>query len=103
MTATPIPRTAAMTWFGDLDISSLTELPGGRKPIRTFVVSEDNASLMGEMFALIRKRIDAGERAYVVCPRIDADAKDADDAGGSGAGGVSGFRLENRRLVGRGF
>ena len=84
MTATPIPRTAAMTWFGDLDISSLTELPGGRKPIRTFVVPEDNASLMGEMFALIRKRIDAGERAYVVCPRIDADAKDADDAGGSG-------------------
>lgn len=80
MTATPIPRTAAMTWFGDLDISVLTELPGGRKPIRTFVVPEDNASLMGEMFALIRKRIDAGERAYVVCPRIDADAEDADGA-----------------------
>ena len=80
MTATPIPRTAAMTWFGDLDISSLTELPGGRKPIRTFVVPEDNASLMGEMFALIRKRIDAGDRAYVVCPRIDADAEDADGA-----------------------
>lgn len=80
MTATPIPRTAAMTWFGDLDISSLTELPGGRKPIRTFVVPEDNASLMGEMFALIRKRIDARERAYVVCPRIDADAEDADGA-----------------------
>ena len=80
MTATPIPRTAAMTWFGDLDISALTELPGGRKPIRTFVVPEDNASLMGEMFVLIRKRIDAGERAYVVCPRIDADAEDADDA-----------------------
>ena len=80
MTATPIPRTAAMTWFGDLDISALTELPGGRKPIRTFVVPEDNASLMGEMFALIRKRIDAGERAYVVCPRIDADAEDMDGA-----------------------
>lgn len=79
MTATPIPRTAAMTWFGDLDISSLTELPGGRKPIRTFVVPEDNASLMGEMFALIRKRIDAGELAYVVCPRIDDDSENADD------------------------
>ena len=84
MTATPIPRTAAMTWFGDLDISWLTELPGGRKPIRTFVVPEANGPLMAEMFGLIRKRIDAGERAYVVCPRIDADAKDADDAGGSG-------------------
>lgn len=80
MTATPIPRTAAMTWFGDLDISALTELPGGRKPIRTFVVPESNASLMSEMFALIRKRIDAGERAYVVCPRIDDDSENADDA-----------------------
>ena len=89
MTATPIPRTAAMTWFGDLDISSLTELPGVRKPIRTFVVPEDNASLMGEMFALIRKRIDAGERAYVVCPRIDADAEDADGALAASAASVS--------------
>lgn len=77
MTATPIPRTAAMTWFGDLDISWLTELPGGRKPIRTFVVPETDGRLMGSMFAHIRQRIDAGERAYVVCARID----ESDDAG----------------------
>ena len=77
MTATPIPRTAAMTWFGDLDISWLTELPGGRKPIRTFVVPEADGHLMGSMFAHIRQRIDAGERAYVVCARID----DADETG----------------------
>ena len=77
MTATPIPRTAAMTWFGDLDISWLTELPGGRKPIRTFVIPEADGHLMGSMFAHIRQRIDAGERAYVVCARID----DADEAG----------------------
>ena len=77
MTATPIPRTAAMTWFGDLDISWLTELPGGRKPIRTFVVPEADGPLMGSMFAHIRRRIDAGERAYVVCARID----DADETG----------------------
>lgn len=83
MTATPIPRTAAMTWFGDLDISWLTELPGGRKPIRTFVVPEENGSLMAEMFGLIRHRIDAGERAYVVCPRIDASSEDADTADGA--------------------
>ena len=83
MTATPIPRTAAMTWFGDLDISWLTELPGGRKPIRTFVVPEANGPLMAEMFGLIRKRIDAGERAYVVCPRIDASSEDADTADGA--------------------
>lgn len=83
MTATPIPRTAAMTWFGDLDISWLTELPGGRKPIRTFIVPEENGSLMAEMFGLIRHRIDAGERAYVVCPRIDASSEDADTANGA--------------------
>ena len=77
MTATPIPRTAAMTWFGDLDISWLTELPGGRKPIRTFVVPETDGPLMGSMFAHIRQRIDAGERAYVVCARID----DSDESG----------------------
>lgn len=77
MTATPIPRTAAMTWFGDLDISWLTELPGGRKPIRTFVIPEADGHLMGSMFAHIRRRIDAGERAYVVCARID----DADETG----------------------
>lgn len=86
MTATPIPRTAAMTWFGDLDISWLTELPGGRKPIRTFIVPESDGRTMGSMFAHIRQRIDAGERAYVVCPRIDADS-DADDADSSVSGG----------------
>lgn len=75
MTATPIPRTAAMTWFGDLDISWLTELPGGRKPIRTFVIPEADGHLMGSMFAHIRQRIDAGERAYVVCARIDDSDK----------------------------
>ncbi|WP_140462819.1 MULTISPECIES: ATP-dependent DNA helicase RecG [unclassified Bifidobacterium] len=73
MTATPIPRTAAMTWFGDLDISWLTELPGGRKPIRTVVVNEADVPTMVRMFQHIRQRIDAGERAYIVCPRIDAD------------------------------
>ena len=73
MTATPIPRSAAMTWFGDLDASYLTELPGGRKPIRTFVVQESDASTMARMFSHIRARIDAGERAYVVCAHIEDD------------------------------
>ena len=79
MTATPIPRTAAMTWFGDLDISWLTELPGGRKPVSTFVIPEADASLMARMFTHLRRRIDAGERAYVVCPRIDADDEEGSD------------------------
>lgn len=88
MTATPIPRTAAMTWFGDLDISWLTELPGGRKPIRTVVVNEADAATMGRMFAHIRARVDAGERAYIVCPRIDAD--DEENEGGSGVSAAAG-------------
>ncbi|MBW3083795.1 ATP-dependent DNA helicase RecG [Bifidobacterium phasiani] len=98
MTATPIPRTAAMTWFGDLDISWLTELPGGRKPIRTFVIPESDGRLMASMFAHIRGRIDAGERAYVVCARIDEsdDATEGELTGdpyagesGGGAGGAA--------------
>lgn len=88
MTATPIPRTAAMTWFGDLDISWLTELPGGRKPIRTVAVNEADAATMGRMFAHIRARVDAGERAYIVCPRIDAD--DEENEGGSGVSSAAG-------------
>lgn len=88
MTATPIPRTAAMTWFGDLDISWLTELPGGRKPIRTVVINEADAATMGRMFAHIRARVDAGERAYIVCPRIDAD--DEENEGGSGVSAAAG-------------
>lgn len=80
MTATPIPRTAAMTWFGNLDISWLTELPGGRKPITSVVVNEADNATMGQMFVHIRKRIDAGERAYIVCARIDeGDAESFDE------------------------
>lgn len=80
MTATPIPRTAAMTWFGNLDISWLTELPGGRKPITSMVINEADNATMGQMFVHIRRRIDAGERAYIVCARIDeGDAQSFDE------------------------
>ena len=99
MTATPIPRTAAMTWFGDLDISWLTELPGGRKPIRTVVVNEADAGTMGRMFAHIRARVDAGERAYIVCPRIDTD--DEDDGGVSAADSARRSRGLSAGLSGR--
>ncbi|PLS29288.1 ATP-dependent DNA helicase RecG [Bifidobacterium parmae] len=92
MTATPIPRTAAMTWFGDLDISWLTELPGGRKPIRTIVVNEADGRTMARMFAHIRARIDAGERAYIVCARIDADSDDDAEASRGGRGSSRGGR-----------
>ncbi|MDN6623152.1 MAG: DEAD/DEAH box helicase, partial [Bifidobacterium crudilactis] len=82
MTATPIPRTAALTWFGDLDISELRELPGGRKPIRTIVVQEADGSTMSRMFLHIRQRVEAGERAYIVCPRIDESSEAEEDPEG---------------------
>lgn len=95
MTATPIPRTAAMTWFGDLDISWLTELPGGRKPIRTVVVDESDAHTMGRMFSHIRARIDAGERAYIVCARIDEDDGETEMVSGGGRGNRGGRKTRD--------
>jgi ATP-dependent DNA helicase RecG len=88
MTATPIPRTAAMTWFGDLEISELRGLPGGRKPISTFVIPEADSKLMATMLWHLRKRIDAGERAYVVCPAIDEANEAGETSGTSDGGGV---------------
>lgn len=78
MTATPIPRSAAMTWFGDLDVSYLMQLPASRKPVRTFIVQENDSRTMAAMFSHIRKRIDAGERAYIVCPHIEDEDSDLD-------------------------
>lgn len=90
MTATPIPRSAAMTWFGDLDVSELTQLPGGRRPVKTVVVPEADNVTMSRMFTHLRRRIDAGERVYIVCPRIEEDSDEADDGVGViGAGGAS--------------
>jgi ATP-dependent DNA helicase RecG len=73
MTATPIPRTAAMTVYGDLDVSVLDELPPGRTPISTSWV---HAPIEIEsMWADVRGRLDAGEQAYVVCPLIEESEK----------------------------
>ena len=72
MTATPIPRTAAMTWFGDLELSELKGLPSGRQPIRTHIIPEANGPLMAQVFQHVRARIEQGERAYIICPAIDS-------------------------------
>ena len=73
MTATPIPRTAAMTVYGDLDVSVLDELPPGRTPISTSWVNSP-VEIEG-MWAEVRARLDAGEQAYVVCPLIEESEK----------------------------
>ncbi|MBL8762734.1 MAG: ATP-dependent DNA helicase RecG [Phycisphaerae bacterium] len=72
MTATPIPRTLALTLFGDLDISTIRGLPPGRRPVATRVVPPERAL---EVYAYVRKRLDRGEQAYVVAPTIDGAAE----------------------------
>jgi len=68
MTATPIPRTLALTLYGDLDVSVLDELPPGRSPIVTRRVSDERAA---EVFGFVRKQVVAGHQAYVVYPVIE--------------------------------
>ncbi len=85
MTATPIPRTAAMTVYGDLDVSVLDELPPGRTPIVTEWVrtpsdtgelgTEADPGAEATMWARVRAEVDAGRQAYVVCPLIEESDK----------------------------
>ena len=78
MTATPIPRTVAMTVFGDLEVSTLSELPAGRSPIATHVVpAVERPHYLERAWQRVREEVAAGRQAYVVCPRIG----DADDDG----------------------
>ncbi len=71
MTATPIPRTVAMTVYGDLEVSALRELPAGRSPIATTVVPlAEKPSWFGSVWRRVRQEVAAGHQAYVVCPRV---------------------------------
>ena len=75
MTATPIPRTVAMTVFGDLDISTLRELPLGRQPITTHVVPvKEKPSFLERAWQRINEEVAQGHQAYIVAPRISADS-----------------------------
>lgn len=67
MTATPIPRTLALTIYGDLDLTILDQMPTGRKPVKTEIVSKSKRDLTYEK---IRKEIENGRQVYVICPRI---------------------------------
>ncbi|MFH8753757.1 ATP-dependent DNA helicase RecG [Streptomyces rimosus] len=77
MTATPIPRTVAMTVFGDLETSVLDQLPAGRSPIASHVVpAKDKPHFLARAWERVREEVEAGHQAYVVCPRI-GDEEDA--------------------------
>src|SRR3984893_5500910 len=73
MTATPIPRTLALSLYGDLDLSVLDELPPGRAPIATRQVADDKAS---EVWKLVREQVQKGHQAYVVYPVIEGAKED---------------------------
>ena len=80
MTATPIPRTVAMTVFGDLDISTLRELPLGRQPITTHVIPAlDKPAFLERAWERIREEVAKGHQAYVVAPRISATDSTSSD------------------------
>ncbi len=93
MTATPIPRTVAMTVFGDLEMSTLTELPAGRSPIATHVVpAAEKPHYLERTWERLREEAGRGRQCYVVCPRIgggpasDPDGSDTDRLYGAGDG-----------------
>lgn len=79
-TATPIPRTVAMTVFGELEISELRHVPAGRSGISTHVVPADNRPWMDRTWSRVREEVEGGGRAFVVCARIDPDEEEDDDA-----------------------
>jgi ATP-dependent DNA helicase RecG len=68
MTATPIPRTLALTIYGDLDLTLIDQMPTGRKPIITKVVGKNERD---NMYAAVREQLEEGRQAYVICPRIN--------------------------------
>jgi ATP-dependent DNA helicase RecG len=86
MTATPIPRTVAMTVFGDLEMSTLTELPAGRSPISTHVVpAAEKPHYLARVWERLREEVGRGRQCYVVCPRIGDVTGDVtgDERGGA--------------------
>lgn len=80
MTATPIPRTVAMTVYGDLEVSSLRELPAGRAPISTSVVpAAERPAWLDRAWQRVREEVEGGHQVYVVCPRIGDESAEAQD------------------------
>ena len=97
MTATPIPRTVAMTVFGDMETSTLRELPRGRSPIATHVVDADRPGWVDRTWQRVAEEVAKGHQAYVVCPRIG----DVDDERRLGQRRPSRRHVRRGRRLGR--
>ena len=80
MTATPIPRTLAVTVFGDMAVSSLTELPAGRKQIDSHVVRAGDKNLVARVWERVAEEVAKGHQVFVVCPKIDESEKEQSGA-----------------------
>ena len=106
LTATPIPRSVAMTVFGDLEVSTLRSLPGGRADVQTTaVLTAEHPGWLGRVWARLREEVSAGRQAFVVCPRIGGPGQGSGGRGGEemigaeemharlAAGELSGLRL----------
>ncbi|MCB4207306.1 ATP-dependent DNA helicase RecG [Arthrobacter sp. UM1] len=102
MTATPIPRTVAMSVFGDLELLTLEGLPGGRSPIQTFVAPlADHPSWEPRIWSRAREELDAGRQVFVVAPKITpAEADAAEAAGPSASVEETAAWLESSRVLG---
>mgnify|MGYP000026378840 CR=1 FL=1 len=96
MTATPIPRTLSLTAYGDLDATTLRELPAGRRPVKTWAVGEDKRA---GAYGFVRERLREGRQAYFVCPLVEGSAKleakaASEEASRLAAGEFRDFRVE---------
>jgi ATP-dependent DNA helicase RecG len=95
MSATPIPRTLTMTVFGNLNLSLITELPVGRKPIITKIVAPENRD---KAYAFIRGEVRKGRQVYVVCPRIEPSEENAESNKKSSWDDVKAVKKEYEKL-----
>ncbi|HCM25321.1 MAG TPA: ATP-dependent DNA helicase RecG [Treponema sp.] len=98
MSATPIPRTLALTVFGDLDVTVIRQMPAGRKPIKTHLSRQSNEA---KVYDFVRAELDAGRQAYFVYPLIEGEGEGsgAGSGEGSGADGIKDAVSMARRLA----
>jgi ATP-dependent DNA helicase RecG len=100
MSATPIPRTLALTVFGDLDVSVINDMPPGRKPVKTHLSKESN---LWKVYDFVRKELEAGRQAYFVYPLIGENGEDAGEGSGDGNRGLKDAVSMAEKLAGEIF